>query len=817
MKGQHRDEHLPLERVEIRFDTEWSAVVGFVIKVPGANPRVWGEHDERGEFEQVSNDCNPEKADGFYAFLLAVVGAVRCGMAESSEVLKDDFSAGFKAAGTFYSLGDGKIYQDRLFGFRVNNTSKVAVKGSFNATGRPGKPPGVTVFLRKRFDVKIFHDGVICNNLSNAEQALKRMYQARSRKQKDLTVGQSFRSDNLGGRSCPAGTYLPRPEIESALGIALQGGNPIILVYGEQGSGRFTVVREFLKSNFHDLPFEGVVKYEIVPGVPNPAVGVADILAEVGRVLNVPKFRAVDKPSDLHAAKAEFSRRGVLLVLRHFEPSKHPEVMDWLRSLERSKAVIICSERFQCPFCHPVEVRGLADHAEKFLNLCISVSLRPGLFCQELRREILQHMGTLPQRIWKAVTALDVTASIQRLHEPKFTSKLVEQCLSNLDTESANYLLAVSLFPHGVDMESLALILQCENEDIEKAHRSLAGFVRYEETGGFSLAEPPTGRLLQKKHPQAYSVIKERWYSHFEKVASGVGFCWEDVGKLETLDHPVIAQNLPFVLATAMEEKRYGTVMTIGRECRYWQYVRGDWLSPQSPIEMWQVAAQQANNDAELFEALVYKLNIRSKQGFASEADQLKAEADTVLARIKMPSKEALDRYEHSVALWQVAHGDLDGAAERWEKRLKDRKANPHERSAMQRHYALCLKDRDDLKGARRILVKQIEEVEGKYERSALMAHISLAELDLLKCPPDFEAAETRLKNVEERVIAVRDLAFLGDWSFCYAQCLAHNGDLPEFKAAAERARQCFSKLGKEKKMTAVCKLIAERTPQPNV
>src|ERR1017187_9198134 len=109
MENRPTTKHVPLERVEIRFDRDWTKLVMVSIKPYECIEKMWCAGDyskakdtgsEGMQVEDVTKNCDPRMADGFYAFLLAVVGAAKGGMSEESVVLADD------AANTFYSVND---------------------------------------------------------------------------------------------------------------------------------------------------------------------------------------------------------------------------------------------------------------------------------------------------------------------------------------------------------------------------------------------------------------------------------------------------------------------------------------------------------------------------------------------------------------------------------------------------------------------------------------------------------------------------------------------------------------------------------------
>jgi hypothetical protein len=551
------------------------------------------------------------------------------------------------------------------------------------------------------------------------------------------------------------------------------------------------------------------------------------MIAALGRELEIQKLLPTDNNPDLALAAKELSRRAVLIVLQHYEAFDTPTIFNWLKSLHHSKAVVISCQspqKHQVDWSRAVWVPKMtSSERAEFLKLCLDADNSNPFTLSESDEQVLFDVtGANPLRIAKAISLLRRGWNLRDLQSPTFINKIVPASFSSFGVHSRHCLLALSLFPYGAYSKEITEITQLNEDEIEAALSPLGGFVEVchgptmSDESRWRLADAGTGYWLREHHKgdPELEAMKNRWYSYFEKLAGNIGCCWDDLEKLQALDVPGRAETVVHVLRQAMIEKRYDSAIRIGRGCRYWQYVRGDWLGEVSPIQTWENAARACDNKAELFDALVYKLNIRSKQAMHSDAALKNANALAkevkALSNSTQLSKVSKDRYFHAISLWEMASGQLESAEKRWKANLRKR-MNPHEKSAMQRWLAVCLRQQKNAKKrneARKILSQHLKYVDGKFERSALMAHLNLAEMDL--DDKNVELAGSRLERIKKRITDSRDYSFLADHDFFTAKFLLASNKPDIAVTTFERARKSYDLLGEDARVSEIDKTLSK-------
>ena len=626
---------------------------------------------------------------------------------------------------------------------------------------------------------------------------------------------------NLPGARCDK--FISRPKVEGDLVQALRSEKPVVWVYGEDGSGKAEVLRHVVLSQLEDLPFEALVWIDVNPADTVHALGIPEVLAVLGRELEIPLLQQTLAPPDFNLATKALKSRTVLIVLQHYDPlSEDPHVFRWFRSLHTCKIVVLSSRtpnRAQSDSAREVKVSNLTlDEREAFLNLCLDNGTVSS-FGNPERASLFHVTGGNPSRIAKAVSFLRHGGSLKELSEPHFIRKLIPASFARFGESSRQCLLALSLFPFGAYPDALSYVTTFAEEDIREALWPLGGFVDVfrgttpMDAPRRTLADAGMGTWLHQhfKDDAILHGMIRRWYNYFEKLADRVGFCWDDPCRLQLLDAPGLAETIRYVMRHAIENKRYRTAIRIGRECRFWQYVRGDWLVEWSPIDVWANAARAIDDKHELFDALVYEFNIRCKQALHAKsvmrrADSLFEEIQTII-RIARPGKVSHDRYDQALALWDLANGRLAEAEERWRSSLR-RRLGPHEKSAMQRWLAVCLRRQNKQVEAHEVLLQHLSHVDCKYERPALMTHLNLAELDLES--GNTAGARLRLESLGERVALLRDRSFSADYEFLVGKCLLASFETELGRSALCRAREHYDRLGMDAHISEIEGILSE-------
>lgn len=392
---------VPLERVEIHFDPDFSKVIKVSVMAQGfAEPKIWPP--EKKEFDSRIGPT-------FFAFLLACVKAAKQGMKINEIVL--DGSPGK----TFHSLNVSSNEATNwarhlLYPTEIRNyATKPAILGSFSIHSQ-SKPFSSHTTLRQAFVVSI-HAGDQNSDFSRAEEVLEHFYNQSSKNSGSSPVATTPKSASL--HNFPAARchkFIKRPEVEKALKDALRSEKSIIWLFGEEGAGKAETLRHVLVDSLAQIPFESVVWIDIRPDNSVAALNLPQILAQLGLHLGLDRLLPKNNP-DHDVAATLLSQQAVLIVFQHYEAFVDHNIFNWLTKLNPSKTVVISCQSpqdIQEELSHPVKVQTMnpTERAE-FLKLRLGAdNSKPLPLSASDEQEIFKITGSNPQRIAKAISLL---------------------------------------------------------------------------------------------------------------------------------------------------------------------------------------------------------------------------------------------------------------------------------------------------------------------------------------------------------------------------------------------------------------------------
>ena len=313
-KGQ-----VPLERVEIHFEQDWSKLSKVIIKGKNIDvPKTWPDDDKK---------FNPENSPGFIAFLLACVCAAQKGMPTGKRVLDESPARAFFSLHKGIANSEGTWRATWLF---FPNCDKPIINGIFQGKYEE-KTQKYHVDLIQPFDVVVQADGQN-SDFSKARDSLEKLFERAEKKQGVSRTGTTLSPQKPRGLPpIRCHKWISRPATEKSLREALTSQKPVVWVFGEEGTGKAETLRHVLEELNPPLPYQ-IVWIDIRPTDSVKALDVSQILAELGRKLGLKKLLPDNTP-DLDSAAEELSQQAVLIVLQRYEELKSPEFFQWLASL----------------------------------------------------------------------------------------------------------------------------------------------------------------------------------------------------------------------------------------------------------------------------------------------------------------------------------------------------------------------------------------------------------------------------------------------------------------------------------------------------
>ncbi|NWF65718.1 MAG: hypothetical protein HXY38_15605, partial [Chloroflexi bacterium] len=111
---------------------------------------------------------------------------------------------------------------------------------------------------------------------------------------------------------------------------------------------------------------------------------------------------------------------------------------------------------------------------------------------------------------------------------------------------------------------------------------------------------------------------RSRWISYYERLVSGVGYCWNDLERLSILDNEI--ESVFSVISRSYLAQQYDSVLHLAKGASYYLYVRGYWNNLLKTYQLEADAAKHLALDHTEATALAYYVQVTCRQG---DIDQL--------------------------------------------------------------------------------------------------------------------------------------------------------------------------------------------------
>ncbi|MFL5802739.1 MAG: hypothetical protein ACJ8CR_13480, partial [Roseiflexaceae bacterium] len=385
-----------------------------------------------------------------------------------------------------------------------------------------------------------------------------------------------------------------------------------------------------------------------------------------------------------------------------------------------------------------------------------------------------------------------------------------------LDEPARQVLLALTLFPSSASYAALSATADVHSFAFDRAVDRLADLALLD-VQQVSLHNLPRYALHPLVRAFARSKLveevgfesnaRERWVGWYCRLATQVGFRWDDLRQLDLLDPE--HETMHEAITWAFQNQRYATTIQLIEGVRYYYNVRGLWDDRLSINLLRADAARRIGDRGNEALALAHHLEIRSKQGRMDEAARYYAQLETIAASPELPD-EAVFEIQHARALYARARGDLAGAEQIWRRLLALSSRLDGQKYIVNRRWlATCLYQQGDLAAAQRLYRESLQDaIRIGDQRSAVGNSLKLAAIDIeLGNLADAEAVLEGCRTTAEHF---QDRRRLGELQRLVAQIRALRGDAPAARAALVSAIDLFERLGMRRELAEAQEALAQ-------
>lgn len=643
--------------------------------------------------------------------------------------------------------------------------------------------------------------------------------------------------------------FIMRKQAYEAVLAGLISTLPTTMLVSLGGMGKTSLARalagDCLEGRVPELPVACAiwVSDKDRPGTTN----LSSTLSEIARTLDYPGLAGLPFAERLREVEGLLRRQLVLLVIDNGDTITDSALFEWLMRIPPPSRALVTS-RFALPAlseAYLVELepmseaeiralinawlprsrlRGLSDALEQVLPLAAATGGNPK--AAELALGLLQHR-----------TLAEVLADLAGTKALLF-EELFARAWDLLDGAARRTLTVLPLFPNSVTAEALAYCADLSTTALQQSVTLLErlSLLDVERT---DLRHPPryNAHTLVRAYAQArlaelsdsvQTQLRERWLAWCNDLAAAVGFCWDDLDRLELLDNEHLA--IQAAIRWAATYQRHAVLLSLVEGVRYYNNVRGLWGEDElHNLELRVMVARRLGLQDEELLSLAHQIEILSKQGRTHEAgvligrlDELGAEPyrDQITlvetARIGVSRhNDAMFEYGHALALYKRARGELAAAEEHWRQLLVFSQLLGGQKYVVNRRWlATALLEQGRLTEARSIYSSSLVDARRIGDlRSVAGNTLKLAAIDLLD--GDLEAAEAALAECEVIARRYRDRRRLAECHVLIAQLKEQRGENEAATKELLAAFDLFERLGMlreaEQTRSAIARYITPR------
>jgi tetratricopeptide (TPR) repeat protein len=246
-----------------------------------------------------------------------------------------------------------------------------------------------------------------------------------------------------------------------------------------------------------------------------------------------------------------------------------------------------------------------------------------------------------------------------------------------LDEAAQRMLIVMTFFPASVSAEALGAIANVRSFVFDRAAEKLAdlALLDVQLTG---LTSAPRYLLHPLVRAYASARLKEqvgfehdarnRWMEWYTQLVSQIGYCWNDISKLDRLDFE--QENIYYVISWMYENKQLTKILDLCRGCTYYYHQRGYWDRGSKIYSIRREIAKIFQDTVEQICSLAYHVQLKARQGKLEEAKILLDDLLEVTKDVELQG-DSIFEFQHALALYHRSTGNINDAQTAWESSLK--------------------------------------------------------------------------------------------------------------------------------------------------
>jgi hypothetical protein len=668
-----------------------------------------------------------------------------------------------------------------------------------------------------------------------AESAVKRGYLNRDWLQNFLHAARYPAPEKLLGQLCPDAPLRPQPlrvyhnlpaptysqfvMREQAYADVVDGlgqRSAAVIITSLGGMGKTSLAREVAARCLQGD--EATPKFEAVVWVSDKdrpgTTTINTMLDEIARTLDYPGFTQFEPEEKRREIEYLLRRLRVLLVADNFETIQDRALLHWLLRLPEPSKALITTREYRPEFRRggwPVELRGMSEQEAQ------------ALIFQRLRRLKIDKLVSDPAQLVPLISATGGNAKALELALGclKYGRQPLQKVVANihaarcelfddlfarswelLDEAARRVLLAMLLFPAGASREGLeataGIDMSAFNHALERiTDLTLLDIEQIDLDSPSRYALHPLVAAFARARLAEQSDLEQelrlRWVRWYITLASMVGYCWNDLERLQLLDNEL--DTLQSVIEWTLHNKWYEETLQLVKGAGYYSYIRGFWEKKPPLNLLGAEAARHLGLPVDEVEALAYHVQLLSKQGNVKEAEKYLPRLRELKQSAALPP-DVYFMYQHSFGLYWMACNKLDTARLAWEASLQlEERLSPQLYIANRQWLATCLYRQGQLEAAQALFQEVLADAcRFGYQQGIVATRVYLASLTLDRA--QIETAAILLGEASAEVGQNQYRDHQAQLYSLYARLYILRGEFSAARASLTLAIDLFERLG---------------------
>ena len=681
-----------------------------------------------------------------------------------------------------------------------------------------------------------------------AEAAVRRGFLGREWLQRFLHAARYPFAEKLLNELCPAPQVRPRPprvyenlpaptysqfvmreqafaEVTDGLGKR----SAAVLIVGLGGNGKTSLAREVaahcLREDGETQRFDAVVwvSDKDRPGTTN----LTTVLDEVARTLDYPGFTQYEHDEKRREVEQLLRRQRVLLVVDNFETITDGALLTWLLNLpEPSKALVTSREyRREWRSSWPVELRGMSEaEAWALITERARVLKIDRLVGERAQLDpLLAATGGNPKALTMTLGLLKYERRpLQEVVDDLYAARgdlfddLFTRAWALLDEAARRVLLVATFFPTSASGEALSATADVQGFAFDRAVERLAdmALLDVQQADLRSLPHYALHPLVRafagaKLAEQAgfEAGARERWLQWYSDYTSHVGYCWNDLAKLDMLDYE--QETIYIAIIWAFDHQNFASVLRIVQGSGFYYSVRGFWDKKIRIDLMRADAAHILDSPADEIEAIAHYIQILANQERTDDIEAILPRIQDLVKTHQIPIETSYE-YLQSMALYWMARTEfLAAIAYLRSPIIEDNILPSHRNIARTYHLGLCYYRSGQLTHAKQLFFDTLKQSQAiGHQRSIMRSLTALASLGFEECR--FADVEAYLAECLELAERYGDRKNRAGALYVLGLLLMKRGDLPAARVSFAESIDLFERLGMRRELAEARQALAD-------